>query len=292
MVGKMDTLEIILQKVPYSKGINKDKTIRYIYTQFAPFFKRDLTYFLADEATRFKMYYEGGLQKDSPYVICKTLCEQYKRIYKDFSIESMVVETNTKIIPHSALLVHGENGWCFTDPLKDLFANQLGIRSEMFGSIPNDLVTEKYSFLLNLPKSYIENIDQELKILPFSIYLDTIFYLLHLEMTNNKKVANYFSNEDLAKNQFLLMQSKLRFMNAFLINLGNVPGLYERRVLYEYIFDSIFNRSELKWIQVELEQEKENWHLKVYLQSKYDQKEGIYEECKDSKSQYVLKKIK
>lgn len=120
--------KIINETNPHWK---KDEIIRYLYVKLAPYFERDLEYFFADKPKQLKMYKEG-FKKNTNLVVCKTLSEIYQNIYNEFNIKSIIITTNKKEIPHHTLIVNGDFGWYCIDLLKDLVANQLGLRTLFF----------------------------------------------------------------------------------------------------------------------------------------------------------------
>lgn len=80
--------------------------------------------------------------------MCKTICEWYQRIFAEFHIKSIVIPTNQKPVPHYALIVEEDQGCYIIDPLKDLFANQLGIKPDFFGVFPFSFQDRKKNSLI------------------------------------------------------------------------------------------------------------------------------------------------
>lgn len=268
----------------------KDEIIRYLYVKLAPYFERDLEYFFADEIKQLKMYKEG-FKKNTNLVVCKTLSEIYKSIYDDFNIKSKIITTNKKQIPHYTLIVNGDFGWYCIDPLKDLVANQLGLRTHFFGLIPENnysTVKEEYPFLIRLTKGYVEDLDEKLHLTQNNIYMDDFFEILHLEMTNNH-IYKYFNIEK--KDTFGIMLQKLKFAEKYLIDLGKIPGLYERKFLYGYIIDCIYNRNEKKFIESKIIFDDSEYKLIINLYSKLNS-HFTFEESINEKGKHYLKRIK
>lgn len=244
---------------------------------------------MADDTKQLKMY-KQGFKKDSHLVVCKTICDQYQEIYNLFNINCLVVTTNKKIVPHYGLIVEGNYGWYYIDPLKDLFANQLGLKTTFFGISPTKYsnITEEYPFLINLSPEYVKNLDKELKLLVNGIYMDTFFEMLHTEMTNNKEYVFFSTNRN---DQYSLMMKKLKYIKKYLINLGNIPGIYERNIFYNMLISCCFNKREKKFISSKIINDNSNYLIEINLTSKHQtDKELIYHEIKDNEK-YYLKKL-
>ena len=278
----------ILEKV--NSNWSKDLIIRYLYVKLAPYFERDLDYFLSDREVKLKMYKEG-FKQNSHLVVCKTICEIYQTIYKVYNIESRVIVTENKEISHYGLIVHGDYGWYYLDPLKDLFVNQLGLKTQYFGITPDlklPKVKEDYPFLIDLPETYIEKLDLELGLIPKpNSYLNTFFDILHNEITSD--IANDFFNVPKGNHTKLIIE-KLLFMNKFLINMGNIPGLCERTIFYKYLISCIFDIEERKKISANIITKDLIPNIQLLLA--ISSKEIRFEECKNKNGVYYLKMIK
>lgn len=269
---------------------SKDEIIRYLYVKLAPYFKRDLDYFLADKSTQIRMY-QNGFKSNTNIVVCKTLSEFYNNIYREFNIKSKIITTNKKDVPHYTLIVNGDFGWYCIDPLKDLFSNQMGLRTNFFGIIPDkkySIVKETYPFLISLTKEYIEYLDKKLHLVENGLYLDEFFQMIHLEMINNG-IASYFHVDK--KDTLGLMSKKLKFAEKYLINLGNVPGLYERNILYTYIIDCIFDQNEKNFITTDILKNASNYKIILNLRSRFNN-QFVFEEVLNSDNKHYLKRIR
>lgn len=55
---------------------SKDLIIRYLYIKLAPFFKRDLKYFLASQEEKENQYKQGFINR-FPNIVCSTLADYY-----------------------------------------------------------------------------------------------------------------------------------------------------------------------------------------------------------------------
>lgn len=272
---------------------DKDQIIRYLYVKLAPFFERDLDYFMSTEEEQMRMYQEG-FKQNSKFVVCQTICEQYEQIYDEFNIKSRVIQTNVKQIPHYGLIVKGDHGWYYLDPLKDLFANQLGLKTEFFAATPgrysHNIVKECYPYLIDLPSEYVENMDHELGLNYHGIYMDSFFNQLHDEITSNK-IFEYFDVEK--GHQFEIMKKKLDFICEYLLHMGHVPGIYERNILWQYLIYMVFNRRERQFITSEILRTEDFYEIAVQLSPKTDEADELhFREIKDQHKRYVLEKIK
>lgn len=281
--------EQIIKQV--NKKWSKDEIIRYLYVKLAPFFQRDLDYFMAQKRQQLFLYKEG-FKKNSHLVVCQTICEQYQEIYKMFGITSLVVPTNKNVVPHFGMIIEGENGWYYIDPLKDLFANQLGLKTSFFGVTPSLKYTnfsKEYPFLIDLPTNYVENLDKKLGFLRYGIYMDTFFDMLHLEMTSNK-IFDLLGA--IANNQFDVMSKKLRFIECNLINLGNVKGLYERNIFYNMLIFYCFNKREKKFITSEIIQDATDYYIRLCIAPKFEERYPAFFREIYTDKKFKLEKIK
>lgn len=239
-------MEDLLNKI--KKEWSKDYIIRFIYINLAPFYKRDLNYFLASEEEKYNIYLQG-FTNNTPNVVCSTLADNYIDIFSMFNIRAKKIIANSAKIPLFALIVEGDHGWFYLDPLKDLFNCQYGLDPTEFAILPHyETLKKKYPFLISLPKEYIKSIDSALGLIPS---LDSFFYLLHLEMTNRNSVCKHF--EVKTNNRILLFEKKMNFANSHLINLGCVKGPFERIQLYIYLEKIMFFKTEKKNLRIHLD---------------------------------------
>lgn len=238
----MANVEDTLNQVNYHW--HKDLIIRYLYVKLAPFFKRDLNYYFASEDTRLTLY-KAGFPYNSNEIVCKSLADIYQEILIDFNIEAKVIATSKSIIPHFALIAKGEYGWYYLDPLKDLFANQLGLITEYFGKLPdNEGNTNFFEHLTILPDEYIKSLDIELGIKYGE--MDDYFERLHQILSSEKAYSFLGLPPQQSKPLYI---SKINFIDKEIINLGNIPGLCERKMLYNLIIRKLFNKTEKRHIR-------------------------------------------
>lgn len=189
-----------------------------------------------------------------------TLADFYVDLFKQFGIHTKKVIANSAKIPLFAILVHGNCGWYFLDPINDLFSNQYGLKPYFFGVIPqHKTVCNTYPEIIKLPQEYVNDLDLELDI----HYLDGFFWDLHSVLTNRRDANEFFFLPREASMD--LKERKLPFYNDELINLGNVYGLFERAQLYKYLNDRIFNRREKCFTEIRLIGGLENPHISIEL---------------------------
>lgn len=260
---------------------SKDLVIRFLYIKLAPYFQRDLLYFLAPEEQKEKEYMQGFINR-FPNIVCSTLADFYVDLFKQFGINAKKVVANSAKIPLFAVIVEGECGWYFLDPISDLFSNQFGLKPYFFGIIPRyKTISQNYPELTKLPQEYINELDTELNM----YYLDAYFSNLHKQLTNRNTAKEFFG---LPRNLIIdLKERKFQFYNDELINIGNVNGLFERAQLYKYLNDRILNKSEKRYTKVKIVKEPK-YYLSIELIN-YDGSIFFKEEKKDK--QYILKKI-
>ena len=126
----LDEMQKIINNV--DKSWSKDLIIRYLYVRLAPFFKRDLKYFLASEEEKYKEYEKGFINRGFD-IVCSTLADYYVDLFSSLGINAKKIVANSAKIPLFALIVEGDNGWYFLDPINDLFSNQYGLETTEFG---------------------------------------------------------------------------------------------------------------------------------------------------------------
>lgn len=270
---------------------SKDEIIRFVYVSLAPLFERDLTYFLSPKDIQLQAY-RKGFKLTGSSVVCETICEFYLDIFQYLNITAKMITTNEKEVPHYALIVEGDNGWFYIDPLKDLFANQYGLETSFYGVIPNSkysTVQRDYPYLVTFSKKKLRQEDEKLGLQANGIYLSDFFDCLHPEITDRNKARKYLGIKD----SYDCMESvdkKLHFISDNFINYGNVPGLYERKLMYDYLFSKVLDHSErsitdayFKIINCE--------HVIRISAVKGENPEMLYEEQKEN-SKYVLKRLK
>lgn len=258
---------------------SKDLIIRFLYIKLAPYFQRDLIYFLATEEQKEQEYKQGFINR-FPNIVCSTLADFYVDLFKEFGINAKKVIANSAKIPLFAVLVEGDYGWYFLDPISDLFSNQYGLKPYFFGIVPRyKTISNNHPEMVKLPHEYVNELDAELDI----NYLDDYFSKLHVILTNRSDAKEFFG---LPRNKSIdLKEQKLQFYNDKLINLGNVNGLFERAQLYKYLNDRILNKSEKRYTKVRIIGEVDNYNLSIEL---INYEGSIFYEEEKREKKYVL----
>ena len=262
---------------------SKDLIIRFLYIKLAPYFQRDLLYFLASDKDKEKQYKQGFINR-FPHIVCSTLSDFYVDLFKQFGINAKKVIANSAKIPLFAIIVQGEYGWYFLSPINDLFPNQYGLKPYFFGIIPRyKTICNNHPEIIKLPYEYVKELDTTLNI----DFLDDFFADLHQIFTNRKKASRFFNLPQ--EEKIDLKERKLQFYNNELINLGNVEGLFERAQLYKYLNDRILNRGEKRHVCIRIEDWPHNPHINLEIQNKTEN--ITYKEEKQEKTYRLVKKL-
>lgn len=240
----MDTIESTLNNVNHSW--TKDQVIRYLYIKLARFVQRDLIYFLASDEQKEYEYSKGFINR-FPNIICSTLADFYVNIFNKFGINSKKVKANSAKIPLFSVIVEGENGWYYLDPINDLFSNQYGIKPFFFGVVPKyNTIQNNYKELVKLPDEYVDELDKSLDI----TFRDELFEMYHQKLAHKDNANEFFGLP--RGTRIDLKERKIELYNEKFINLGNVDGLFERAQLYKYLNDRIMNKTEKKNICIKI----------------------------------------
>lgn len=251
-----------------NKSWPKDLIIRYLYVKLAPGFQRDLDFFMSPTEIQLAIISgEIPFKKDNIHMFCKTICEYYHELFKEFDIESEVITTNKKIIQHYALIVKGDTCYFCIDPLKDLMRNQTGLRSGYFGFLPKSKTQDNrtlYPHITALNPEYIKEMDQYLGLLSCNMYTEDFLSALHESIFHrpNDRLLNFLSsknqNIEFAHNIYAkcntandyVIEAKIELMNRYIINTGNCPGLMERDQFYDEVVSFLFSRNERRKITI------------------------------------------
>lgn len=268
----------------------KDLIIRFLYVRLAPFFQRDLNFFFSNDDNKYNMFinFINNTSSDNVYVTCYSLVKYYQELFGKFNIDSVIVTTNNRKIPHYALIVRGDNDWYFIDPLKDLMNNQVGLKPQFYTiDISSFDINEKiiYSDIGILSVDYIKEIDDTLKLYQNGIYLDIIFELLHNELSTNKAyfyLSDYIGSNIDHRNKELFYAAKMKFINEHLVNISYIPGKIERSQYYSYMIGKVCNHSERKYSLVRCPS---NLPIVVIFNS------GFYLENKNDRGEYFLRLV-
>ena len=264
----------------------KDYIIRFLYVKLAPVFQRDLDYFLASDEEKLKQFNQGFINK-TPYIVCATISDFYVEIFKKFGIKAERVRANSAQIPLFALVVWGDKGLYFLDPLNDLFRNQYGLRPNYFGKIPRyKTINNSHPNLVNLEHAYIDTIDSALGLQTLYDALHGFMNQLHTKLASRNSAFDYFGLE--RNNLFNLTQRKLQFYNDKLINIGDVKGPFERALLYAYLNGKLLDHRERQGMVVKINEDRDDPSLRIKLVR--GNNEASYQECFED-NKYVLKRM-
>lgn len=294
----MRSIEEVLNNI--DKNWSNDELIRYLYRALAPFFHKDLNFFKL-KSKEYKYYLSNTDKYMNPYrisdeqeeylVICKSLANYYYNIFISFNIECEIVITNfdkpedclstdLDILPHYALLVHGDKGWYYIDPHKDLMANQILLRTNHFGIIPNEHFTNKTNHqLVELDDSYLNELDEKLGFSNHHLAdsFDKLNKLLH---TDNKEGRQYLTwNKFLDREDagdYNILMAKLELMKQLLINIGNAKGPIERLSYYRFILNTIFTPYEQQIVNAWLEEGKVKLEINCNIYVEETENNGLY----------------
>lgn len=240
-----------------NKTWSKDLIIRYLVRDLAPYFRRDLNYFLMSREEQVALF-NDGYTPQLPNIHCFSLCQFYQDLFKSFNIDSVIINANhgelKGRVPLYALIVHGDYGWYYINLLKDLHNHQLGISSTAFGYVTYgcESIKEDFPFIVNLPMSYINELDRKLNFaLNDHIFLD--------KKSLFKNFSSYRISKGIKRDTPIedCIVAKLQDISDTFINVGCVPGLLERTCAYKYFFRTAFTNPETKHIQLGLDLEEE-----------------------------------
>jgi len=226
---------------------SKDLIIRFLYIKLAPYFQRDLLYFLATEEQKEQEYKQGFINR-FPNIVCSTLADFYVELFKTFGINARKIAANSTRIPLFAVIVEGDKGWYFIDFLNDLFNNQLGIKTTEYGKIPRYNTLRTNFPLVLLSDEYINDIDLALGI---DKSLSSYFSELHLWMTDKNSIRKSFKVDDADRIGVFL--KKMAYANENIINLGHINGAFERIRLYLFLEKIMFFKTEKRNISISLD---------------------------------------
>lgn len=265
---------------------SKDYIIRYLYVKLAPYFRKDLKYFLATEEEKLEEFKSGFVNRGKN-IVCSTLADYYVNLYQTFGIEAKKIVANSAKIPLFAVIVRGNYGWFFIDPLNDLFNNQYGLKTTEFGMIPHyKTLTRNYPELVSLSKEYIEEIDKSLG-LPAT--LDDYFDKLHLEMTNSNFCREHFNWHNSAREDLFIR--KMEFSRDELLNIGKVSGPLERIKLYLFLERTLFFKYEKRNLKIWLNQDYEVPRTQIEYTNFSNGNSVLYQEVHDDKK-FTLKRLR
>lgn len=260
-----------------------DQQIRFLYKNLASFVYRDLHYFLQDNDEK-KRQFSSGFVDRFPGVVCYTLAEFYCTVYREFGFEANVVQANSAAIPLFGVVVRGDLGYYFLNPLEDLFLNQYGLMPHAFGYVPKfNTLNKNYPNLIRLSDEYIADLDKSLGF----TYLDDYFKEIKPKMKTFSEARVFLGIEQPLFDKDIREQ-KVEFFSNNLINKGNVNGMFERAQLYQFLNETLLNRRERRYVKHLIE---DGLSDDPYISYKIIKRDGIvlYKEEK-SPNGYVLTK--
>ncbi len=259
-----------------SPNWSKDQIIRFLYKNLSYFVKRDLHFFLQNNEGKQKQISNGIIDR-FPNIICYTLAEFYCAAFKEFGINANITQANSSSIPLYAIVIEGDYGNYYLNPLEDLFLNQYGLKPKAFGFIPKyKTINTKYPNLIKLPKEYLTELDKSLNF----TYLDDYFKELKLIMKNYPTACTFLNIENNPRNKDLREQ-KVNYISNNLINKGKVHGIYERAQLYHFLDENLLNKTEKKHTKVFIENDSTNKPFISYNIIKLDETITYHEEKTD-----------
>ncbi len=259
-----------------------DQQIRFLYKNLASFVYRDLHYFLQDGEEKKRQFSSGFIDR-FPGVVCYTLAEFYCTVYREFGFEANVVQANSAAIPLFGVVVRGDLGYYFLNPLEDLFLNQYGLMPHAFGYVPKfNTLNKSYPNLIRLSDEYIADLDRSLGF----TYLDDFFNDIKPKMKNLDQACSFLDIEMPINRD--IREQKVEFFSNNLINKGNVRGMFERAQLYQFLNDTLLNKREKRYVKHIIE---DGLSDDPYISYKIIRKDGIisYREEKTPNG-YVLTK--
>ncbi len=250
---RLNKIESVLNSVPDIGS--KDFTIMYLLVYLSQFFQRDPEYFLMSPKEQYQVYskdFKSVRDKSDQLVVCKTLCEQYKKYFDKFGIKSQIIKLPTKsYVPLFSMLVEGDDGKTFyVDPLLDLHKNQFGLRMDYFGYYLEAVGETIHNFNKDTIQLTPEYKSQLESLFSPSFYCneDKIkdmynFYKCHL---CNGNISSIRTDDNERLNS---INQKIQLLSNCIINLnafGRVNGIIERRKFYHMLLNryTFFTRRE------------------------------------------------
>ncbi len=264
---------------------NKDLIIRYVIVELAPYFQRDLFYFLSSPQKQYNLFCNGYRPK-SPNVFCITLCESYQRILERFDINSKIIQaskTEEGKVPLYALIVEGDNGWYYINPLKDLWSHQLGVDSNEYGVIGysnHDYVIQNYPYLQTLSSSYIKELSTELAIPDNNPFFEP-------DVIGGKDLNQYRKKKgmDARASYAETAVAKIEDIGNCYLNVGAVFGPIERNLMYKFFFTTVLTKPEKSLIKLSLDP---NHNFAITIDIDADGETITYQEEKNEDDRYSL----
>lgn len=186
-------------------------------------------------------------------------------------------------MPLFALIVEGDNGWYYINPLKDLWSHQLGINSDEYGIVGfsnHDFVLESYPYLEMLTSAYISELDSELKLPNNNCFFDP-------DIIGGKDLNHYRKKKGMdPKAPYTeTVVAKIEDIGKYYLNIGAVHGPIERNLMYKYFFLTAFTKPEKSLVKLSLDP---NCNFAITIDVDADGKTITYQEEKDEDNHYSL----
>ncbi len=282
-----NNIEDIINKI--EKSWPKDLIIKYLYNNISFLVQRDLQYFCASEEEKYRQYQNGFINR-LPYIVCSTLCDYYIDLFNSLDIKAWKIKANSAKIPLFALIVEGDFGLYFIDPLSDLFNIQYGLKAQNFGVIPHyNTLRQNYPDLISLPKEYLLDLDTTINNNEKVSYTNSLIDDLSKEFKNRNSARSFFNIG--TNDRLTLTQYKLEYFSDHLINIGLVKGPFERTRMYSYLFDHLLGHNEARGVKINLG-DIHNQNARIYIKLFTDPYHFLlYREEKDHE-EYRLKLVK
>lgn len=238
--------------------------VRYVMKEASKIFYHDYSFFLDKEnlKIRERIYNKepdvGNLQDFS--VVCKSYCNIIKEILeKNYGICSKLVSPSTDEFRHVDLLVTTANGNKYIiDPLTDLVAMQLGLKTKNFASKSNydKLYVGKLKNISFLSDEDLEKIDDKIHYRIHNMYLDDFFEMLrtefeHLEecLERNEELSIELLGKKYEGEIFSAdtkIQLKLEYISKHLNNRKSLNGFVDFIIFSNLTLENLFSEEERK----------------------------------------------
>lgn len=225
------------------KNWDKDLIIRYLLVNLAPFFRRDLNFFLRSDEEKIDMLKKKIKYQNDGIVICRTICEFYTDLFKSFDINTVIIKATDKYVPLYSLVVEGTYSLYYLDPLQDLMYSQYGINNYNYGLTPNwknCVVKEQYPQIKSLSNEYVNYLDKRINRFINIIKMDDVLQSIRKDILDRTNVMQYFNLNKW--DDYEVINAKLNLISKFFINNGQVNGLIERYQMYNFIKGLLFEK--------------------------------------------------
>ncbi len=268
----------------------KDYILRFLYVKLAPCFRRDLSFFLAPYEERLKQY-KSGVINNGTDIVCSTLVDYYIKIFRIFDIKAVKIIANSAELPLFAMIVYGERGLYYLDPLNDLMSNQYGLKTGFFATIPRYKTAQQaYPNLTSLSDDLLREMDEKLGLQQYGVYISDFIEMLREVLTFRSAACKRLNVN--VEDTTALSERKLKIFNDELINIGKVSGQFERMQLYTYLWHRLFDKRERAQSDIVFNFDDPDQIKLNFLIFPQGEDAIIYEENRDAHGQYHIERIK